>query len=50
MTENCALENPGREDCMYDVLGMEAGECFCEHECERRVRGLEVIEPENEDG
>ena len=49
MTENCALENPQRKDCMYDVLGIDSGECFCEMECERRARGLEVVEPEDDD-
>ncbi len=42
MTENCAMEDPQREDCMYDVLGVE-GECYCQYECEREVRGLEVV-------
>ena len=34
--------------CMEDVRLVEGFECFCEVECERRVRGYEVIEEEEE--
>jgi hypothetical protein len=49
VTENCTLADPQRADCQYDVLGYETGMCFCEYECERRARGLEVVEPEAEE-
>lgn len=35
--------------CMGDVRFVEGFDCFCEQECERRVRGYEIeLSPEDE--